>query len=282
MKLKSARTLLFVPATSPHLLAKAAERGADAIVIDLEDAVPISRKAEARALAVAAVEQLAARGATVVLRVNPEPEWLAADLAAVPLEKLAAVMLPEVEAACQLRAVETELLRLAPHRPELELIALIESARGVLAAERIAMASTRLCALGFGAEDYASEMSVRPEPASLAWPAQQVATCARAYGLACWGLPGSVGNVSDSAALAELVVQARAMGFTGSVCIHPAQVSIMNAGFGPTAAELDWAQRVVDAARAAAEAGLGAVLLDGKMIDKPIVERARHWIETRS
>jgi citrate lyase subunit beta/citryl-CoA lyase len=81
--------------------------------------------------------------------------------------------------------------------------------------------------------------------------------------------------------LAQLVVQARAMGFTGSVCIHPAQVPVMNAGFGPTAADLDWARRVVEAARAAAEAGQGAVLLDGKMIDKPIVERARHWIETR-
>lgn len=279
MQLNHLRSLLFVPATAPHLLAKAAQRGADAIVIDLEDAVPLDRKAEARVLAVHAVEHLRAQGATVLLRVNADPQLLEADLASAPLAQLAAVMLPKVESHQEIWALDAALARLAPERKdELSIVALIESARGVLAAERIALASKRLCALGFGAEDYAAEMSVMPCVDALAWPAQQVATCARAYGLGCWGLPGSVGEVSDIAAFASLVSQARNMGFTGSVCIHPAQVGAVNAGFGPTERELAWARRVVAADRAARANGQGAVLLEGRMIDRPIVERAARWL----
>jgi citrate lyase subunit beta/citryl-CoA lyase len=279
MRLKHLRSLLFVPATSLHLVGKAAQRGADAIVVDLEDAVPAERKAEARAMAATAVAQLTAQGATVLLRVNAEPALLAADLAQAPLAHLAAVMLPKVESPEQVLALETELRRLAPQREkDLTIVALVESARGVIAAGRIASATPRLCALGFGAEDYAAEMGVTPEPASMAWPAQQVATCARAFGLACWGLPGSVGEVQDTARLVALVAQARAMGFTGSVCIHPAQVSLVNAGFGPTADDLAWARRVVEADGAARETGAGTVLLDGRMIDRPVVERARRWL----
>ncbi len=279
MPLKPLRSLLFLPATSEHLLAKATERGADALVIDLEDAIPPDRKAEARPMARAAVAQLAQRGATVLLRVNSEPALWAQDLQGMPLAQLAAVMLPKVETLAQLENFAQALKTRAVDNghPPPPIAALLETPLGVLAAEQIAQYPA-LCALGFGAEDYAGALGVPPDPAALAWPAQKVLTCAHAYGLACWGLAGSIAAVDDVAGFEHTVRSGRAMGFTGSVCIHPRQVPIVNRGFSPSAEERAWAERVVAADEAASRAGLGAVLLDGRMIDRPIVHRARRWL----
>jgi citrate lyase subunit beta/citryl-CoA lyase len=142
----------------------------------------------------------------------------------------------------------------------------------------VAQAHNSLCALGFGAEDFAAEMSVAPQAISLMWPAQQVTTCARAWNLACWGLPGSVAEIEDMQAFGRLVADARAIGFTGTVCVHPRQVGVANAGFAPTPQELAWARKVLAADIQARAHGLGATMLDGRMIDLPIVERARLWL----
>ena len=277
--LRQARSLLFLPATADHLLAKATERGADVLVVDLEDAIPPDRKADARPMARAAVENLARRGASVVLRVNSEPSLWQQDLQDMPLAHLAAVMLPKVETLAQLDNFAQAMAgRAAAHgQSPPPIAALLETPLGVLAAAQIAPHSA-LCALGFGAEDYAGALGVPPEPAALTWPAQQVLTCAHAYGLACWGLAGSIAVVDDTAGFEHTVRAGRAMGFTGSVCIHPKQVPIVNRGFSPTAQERAWAARVLAADEAARVAGLGAVLLDGRMIDRPIVDRARRWL----
>lgn len=278
MSLNHARSLLFVPATSSHLLAKAAQRGADALIVDLEDAVPLARKQEARGMAAQAIAQLAGK-APLLLRVNAAPEMYLLDIADVAFDNVTAVMLPKVESAQQVQALADALAQRAPQRSTpVPIVALVETARGVMDALAITRAHTSLCALGFGAEDFAAEMGVAPEPVSLAWPAQQVTTAARAAGLPCWGLAGSIAEIEDMAAFARLVRDARAIGFTGTVCIHPRQVAVANAGFGPTAQELDWAQRVVEADAEARAKGLGAVQLDGRMIDLPIVERARRWL----
>lgn len=278
MSLNHARSLLFVPATSSHLLAKAAQRGADALIVDLEDAVPLARKEEARGMAAQALAQLGGQ-APVLLRVNAAPEMHLLDLAAVALDRIDAVMLPKVESAQQVQALAAALAQRAPRTAApVPIVALIETARGVMAAAHIAPSHPSLCALGFGGEDFAAEMGVAPQPASLLWPAQQVTTAARAANLPCWGLPGSVADIEDMAGFARLVADARAAGFTGTVCVHPRQVAVANAGFGPTAQELAWAQRVVDADAQARARGLGAVQLDGRMIDLPIVERARRWL----
>ena len=277
--LRQARSLLFLPATADHLLAKATERGADALVVDLEDAIPPDRKADARPMARAAVENLARRGASVVLRVNSEPTLWQQDLQDMPLAHLAAVMLPKVETLAQLNNFAQALAgHAAAHgQSPPPIAALLETPLGVLAAAEVAP-HPALCALGFGAEDYAGALGVPPEPAALTWPAQQVLTCAHAYGLACWGLAGSIAVVDDVAGFEHTVRAGRAMGFTGSVCIHPKQVPIVNRGFSPTAQERAWAARVLAADEAARMAGLGAVLLDGRMIDRPIVDRARRWL----
>ena len=276
--ISNARSLLFVPATSPHLLAKAVERGADALIVDLEDAVPIDRKVEARGMAAQAIAQLAGQ-AVVMVRVNSAPELLRADIEALPLAQIQGVLLPKAESTAQVVALAGLLAQRRSDDPQaLPIAALIETPLGVMRAEGIATAHPSVCALGFGAEDYASEMRVEPRPESLLWAAQAVTNCARAFGLACWGLPGSIAEISDMDAFADLVRQARDVGFSGTVCIHPRQVLVANAGFDPTEQELKWAHKVLAAAEEARARGLGAVSLDGRMIDRPIVERAMRLI----
>lgn len=277
MQLAGLRSLLFIPATSATFLEKAHERGADAVIVDLEDAIHPARKDEARALAGPAVQSLAARGLTVLLRVNAErSQWLA-DLDAAPLRALAGLMLPKVESAAQVHAFAEAVaereraLGIAEPR---QIAALVESPLGVLRAAEIAEANAPLAALGFGAEDYCAHMGLPPGPDALRWPAQQLVVAARAHGLACWGLADSIAEVADLGRLKKSIAEARALGFTGSVAIHPKQVPLFNEGFSPSAEERAWARRVTEAAAAASAAGLGAVLLDGRMIDKPVVERA--------
>lgn len=279
MQIKQFRSLLFVPATSEHLWEKASQRGADAVVIDLEDAIPIEKKELARAMAPKAIQLLKDMGADVVLRVNSDPQLWEQDLVGMPLKSLSAVMLPKVETKDQVEAFSKALTQHCSATPP-PIAALLETPLGVLATSQIA-GHPSLCALGFGAEDYSGAIGVHPHALALTWPAQQVITGAHAYGLQCWGMAGSIAEVKDLDAFGKDVEFARSIGFTGSVCIHPNQVAIVNRGFSPSAAELEWAQKVVDADQAARADGLGAVLLEGKMIDKPIVDRARRWLAAR-
>lgn len=271
------RSLLFVPATAPQFLAKAAERGAGAIIVDLEDAVLPERKAAARPLAANACRALRAQGATVLLRVNADADALAEDLAHAPLDCIDAVMLPKVDDPVQVQALAQQLDRLEARfalAQPVRIAALIESPRGILRADAIATAHPRMAALAFGAEDYCAAMGIAPLPHALTLPAQMVTLAAHAAGLECWGLAASIGNIDDTAAYAATARAARELGFTGAMAIHPRQVAALNAAFSPGAEEIAWARRVEAAALAAAARGEGAVTLDGRMIDKPIVARA--------
>lgn len=270
------RSLLFVPASAPStMLDRAAERGADALIVDLEDSVAADRKPAARRALERVVVGLGSRNVPVLLRVNAEPAQWALDLQAAPVERLAAVMLPKVETTHALDSIAQALDAIGAST--LPIVALIESPAGVLAAASIAH-HPRVAAIGFGAEDHATALGVAPTPLALAWPAAQVVHAAHAYGRACWGLAASVSEIADLQSFGSAVREARALGFTGSVCIHPRQVSILNAGFSPSADELDWARRVVEADRIARAADLGATQLDGRMIDRPIVQRAQRWL----
>jgi len=279
MQLSEARSLLFVPGTSPHLLAKAAQRGADALIVDLEDAVALERKVEARRMAADAIRQLPG-ASPVLVRVNAAEDLLRADVEALPLARLQGVLLPKVESAAQVRRLAECLAAQAPDTRPVPIAALVETPLGVLRAESIATAHSSVCALGFGSEDYAAEMMVQPQPQSLVWAAQSITNCARAFGLACWGLPGSVAEIEDMDSFAELVTLARAIGFSGTVCIHPRQVPVANAGFGPTEQERTWARKILAAHAEARVKGLAVVTLEGRMIDRPIIERARRWAKS--
>jgi len=278
-QLRELRSLLFLPANSPQLLPKATERGADALIVDLEDAVPLSQKAAARPLAAQAIASLATRGAVVLLRINSEPEQWQEDLAHQPLDQLTALMLPKVESLEQIDRLAAAVQHLGELAPALTIQ--IETPRGIIEAPRIC-AHSRLSAVGFGGEDYSAALGVAPSSAALAWPAQQLITSAHAFALPCWGLAASVAEIQDLDAYTRSVGEARSMGFTGAVCIHPRQVAIVNQGFAPSPIELEWAARVIAADLEAQAAGIGALVLDGKMIDRPIVERARGWLRQAS
>src|SRR5258706_4417212 len=220
--LKSLRSALFVPLADERFLAKAHERGADALLLDLEDSVPPAQKTAARARMPAAARQLAAAGAMVMLRVNSAPEHLALDLKAAAQLPLSAVFLPKVENAEQIAAAEFLLGGKA------KLVAMLESPASVLDAPAIARAGKGLAGLVFGSEDYCGQLGVASNKAALDWPAQLVAVAARAHGLAAFGQPGPVSEIVDMDAYARLLEKAKAMGFTGTLCIHPKQVAVAN------------------------------------------------------
>jgi len=270
------RSLLFIPALSTDKLAKAHERGADGLIIDLEDSVIVERKAEARPAMAAAVRQLAGQGRPMFVRLNAEPELWREDIAALPEGLVEAVLLPKVVERAAVDRLAGALASRFSVPPGI--VGLIETPRGVLNAADIA-AHPALVGLGFGAGDYAVALGVPITPTAVTGAAQHVVTCAHAFGLQCIGLAASVGEVADVEAYTESVRIARAMGFTGTVCIHPRQVPIVNRGFGPTDAEIAWARRVIEADAAASAAGQGAFLLDGQLVDVPVVVFARGVLE---
>jgi citrate lyase subunit beta/citryl-CoA lyase len=270
VNLHSLRSALFVPLADERFLAKAHERGADALLLDLEDSVPPAQKAAARARLPEAARRLTAQGATVMVRVNSAPELVADDLKAAAQSPVAAVFLPKVESAQQVGAAEK---LLGAHAARL--VAMLESPAAVLDAVAIARAGQRLAGLVFGSEDYCGALGIASEKAALAWPAQLVATAARARGLAAFGQPGPVSEIADMDKFARLLESARAMGFTGTLCIHPKQVAVANRIYSPTADEIALAREVVAAFEAAVREGRGAFALHGRMIDAPVVDQAR-------
>jgi len=279
--LRHVRAALFVPVLEPRFFARAGERGAQALILDLEDAIAPSRKDEARRALAGAVAALRPSGLPLVVRVNAAPDLVDGDLAACVDAGAHAVMLPKVESAEEVRAACDRLDRHArTQRAEgpAALVAVIETPRGVLRAEEIAAVDTRLQALGFGAEDYATAMGRAPHADLFAGPAAHVAMCAAAGSLACWGLAGSVAELADLRALEETALRSRRIGFSGSPAVHPAQVDVFNRVFSPTPGELEDARRVLEAHAAQEAAGSGAHRLEGRMIDRPVVERARRLL----
>lgn len=268
--LTALRSALFVPLADDRFLARAPERGADALLLDLEDSVPPALKRAARARLPGAAKQLAARGAAVMVRVNAGPELVGDDLRAAAHAQAAAVFLPKVESAAQVLAAEQQLAG-----SDTRIVAMLESPAGILAAADIARAGKRLAGLAFGSEDYCGVLGLPSTAAALDWPAQMLAVAARARGLAALGVPGPVAEIDDMQAFERLLRRAKAMGFTGFMCIHPRQVAVANAVYSPSAEEIALAREIVAAYEAAQREGRGAVALHGRMIDPPVADQAR-------
>jgi citrate lyase subunit beta/citryl-CoA lyase len=218
----------------------------------------------------------------MLVRVNNDPGLLEADLQGAVAAGADAVLLPKIDDAGMLNRAD-----LLVHQFERAVgreqgstlfIALVESPRGLLNAPSIAQSCDRLRGLGFGSEDYAAVLGIAPEPEAMTFPAQQVALAARGNGLAAWGLPGSIAGFDDVNAFEQLVRKAKMFGFTGALGIHPKQIEVINRAFRPSEEELAHARRVIDAYDSAVASGAGAVALDGKMIDAPVVERARRLL----
>jgi citrate lyase subunit beta / citryl-CoA lyase len=273
------RSCLSVPGSSAGMLAKAPTRGADEIVIDLEDAVAPSAKDEARAIVLAALREPQWRGVRCSVRVNaPRTPWCHADVIALAslTEGPASIVVPKVESAGDLAFVERLLdgaQAAAGSVRALRVQALIETAAGVSHVQQIAAASGRLDALILGYADLAASLGrAAGSGAALdSWRAMQdtILLAARTHDVAA--IDGPYLGVAVDAAFTAAAERARDMGFDGKWAIHPAQVAALNALFTPTHEEVEHARAVIDAlAVAERSGGRGAVALDGQMLDEAV------------
>jgi citrate lyase subunit beta/citryl-CoA lyase len=275
--------MLFVPVLNEKFLVGAPKRGADCIQLDLEDSIPFARKTEARAAVRAAAEGLAAKGVEVVVRINRPWRMAIADIEASVGPAVAALNLPKVPDAGHVRAVAEILDELEAERGlapgHTGLVAMIETAEGLLNMASIAAAHERVLAITVGAEDLALSMGMEPVADALYVPNVQAVAAARAAGCLPIGYVGTVADYQDEARYREVTQQARRLGFAGGFCIHPMQVPILNEAFSPSATEVAEAEAIVAAYQAAERAGKGAVTHEGRMIDQPVVDRARALLQ---
>jgi citrate lyase subunit beta / citryl-CoA lyase len=255
---------LFVPGNVPDRFAKALASGADRVIIDLEDAVSPSDKAAAREAIAAwmssANEEI--RGKLLIRINDASTGWYADDLQLLRQVRAACVMLPKCESRRQLVDV------LGPLGAGATALPLVETARGLLAAFDLATAPG-IVRLAFGSLDYMADLDIPADSPALQHAATQLAIASRAA-----GLPSPVAGVTpdiDADRVAADMAQARGLGFGAKMCIHPAQVAAVHRALRPGAEEQAWAQRILSASRAA---GGGAIQLDGKMVDRPVVLKA--------
>jgi len=276
------RSMLFVPVTRDKFVASAHTRGADAVILDLEDSVAESEKPRARTLVASAAEQVSRSGADVLVRINRPWHQTFRDIEAVVGPGVAALMCPKVESPEHLGVIAELLDTLEAERGlppgHTRLVALIETADAYFRVREIATATPRLDAISLGAEDFATALGMEPIGETLQAPKQTIIIAARAAGILPLGFMGTVADFDDLAAFRATIRRSRKFGFTGASCIHPSQVPILNEEFGWSDAELDRARRMVAAYDAAKAQGLGAVAFEDKMIDVPVVERAEALI----
>ena len=276
------RSMLFVPVTVPKFVAGAAGRGADALILDLEDSVPLAEKERGRTLLQEAATTVAVNGADVVVRINRPWRIALRDIEAAVSPRVQALMLTKVESADHVRMVAELVDELEAERGmargATKLVALIETAGAFFRLEEIARAHRRLVGLSIGAEDFALAVGMLPEAEGLFYPKQQMIIAARAAGILPLGFIGTVADFRDLEAFRATIRRSRRLGFAGASCIHPSQVAILNEEYRPSSEEVAAAERALAAYDKATSAGIGAIELDGKMVDVPVVERARQLL----
>ncbi len=278
------RCFLFVPGDDERKIEKAAGLAVDAVIFDLEDAVAPSRKEDARRATRAALERLPYAAEERVVRINPVSTSLADDdLDAIVPARPDAVFLPKVESAEEVRAVSTRLLEAERangwEERSIRLLALIESARGVIEAAAIAAADERLDALAFGAEDFTSDIGAirTTEGAEIATAHGTVVLAAAAYGRQAIDTPFV--DLHDMQGLEAATAHARNLGYSGKLAIHPRQVSVIEGVFTPDAETVAEARALIEAFEAHEERGSGVFAHLGKMVDMPMVRAARKVLE---
>jgi citrate lyase subunit beta/citryl-CoA lyase len=278
------RSKLFVPGSRPELFAKALAGEADAISIDLEDAVAEERKAEARASVGDWLRTATqAHGKLVIVRVNAmDTPHFEADLAAVVRAGLHVLNLPKPQSADDVRAASAALARAESGNgvtDPVRLLLNIETPRALRNAAAIAGADPRVMGLQVGLGDLFETLGVdRREPSAVQQVLFAVRMAAGEAGVDAYD--GAFANVRDTEGFIAEAQLARRLGYAGKSCIHPSQVALANAAFRPSDDEIAHARRVVQAAAEAQAAGLGAFLVDGRMIDKPFLLRARAIVAT--
>lgn len=272
------RSLLYVPASSERFLAKAHERGADAIILDLEDSVVPSEKESARAGLAEAVRRAARGGATIFVRINSADDLMLLDAEAACRAGAFGLLVPKTGSAHTLQRLDARLEKVESaiaRREKTKLVPMIEDPAAVFDARAIAGATPRVFGLTTGAEDLATAMGAQPLPDVVRMPTLMVHLAAKAAGVLSFGLLRSVADYRDLEGIARSAREARSFGFDGASCVHPQVVPILNEAFSPSPEELARAARLIAAYEEAQAAGKGACVFEGKMIDAPVVHRAR-------
>jgi citrate lyase subunit beta/citryl-CoA lyase len=291
--MKAIRSLLAVPATRRKMVEKALASDADAVFLDLEDAVAPDSKAAARGDVVSVLEELDWHGRSALFRANAlDTPYFYRDLIEVVEEagnSLDAVLVPKVNRSEDLHAVSMLLsqleLAMELDRSKIKLEAQIESAEGLTNVDSIASATSRLEALHFGPGDFAASVSMPQTSIGVMdewdetypghrfhYAMQRIVVAARAAGLRV--LDGPVADYRDEEGLRRSCLIARSLGFDGKWCIHPAQIGIVNEVFSPTQREVGWARKVVSAYEEANAEGSGSVSVDGHMVDAASIKLA--------
>lgn len=277
MKLR--RSMLYVPGNAPAMLRDAHIYGPDSVMFDLEDSVSPREKDAARHLVFQALRHYDYAGVERIVRINGlETAFGLEDIAAVVCGGVDAVRLPKTDGPEDIIAVEQAVAaaerRFGRPAGSVKLVAAIESARGILAVREIATASPRLIAIAIGAEDFVTDMhtSRSPDGIELLAARSMLVMAARAAGI--MAIDTVFSSVDDEEGFKREARLAKQLGFDGKSVIHPSQIAMVHAIYTPTPEEVAKARRVVAAAADAEAKGSGVIALDGKMIDKPIVERA--------
>ena len=264
-----ARSWLFVPATRPERFAKAAASGADRVVIDLEDAVEASAKAAARA---ALASAMLPAGVPLYVRINAAgTAWFEDDLALVGRLAVSGILLPKADSSSHIAEATR---RLAPGQG---IVAIIETAVGLWNVLDVA-AGERIERLAFGALDFGVDAGISPDEASeieLAYARSRIVVASRVAGKAP-PIDSVTSAINDAPRLQRDAERARRFGFAGKLCIHPAQVEGIHKAFQPSAEECLWARGLLEALAARPEHERGTFAYLGEMVDRPVIERARH------
>lgn len=277
------RSFLFAPATDLRKVDKALSLDSDAVILDLEDAVAISEKVKARNLVVDVLGGTRREG--VYVRVNGvNTPWVVGDIMAIVGNRPMGIMLPKSECPEEVRRVDWLMGQLEKEHNlpagKIELLPLIESARGVAAACRVASSCERVKRVAFGAVDYTLDMGIRltPHGNELFYARSQLAVACRSA-----GLEGPIDtvyvNIKDDDGLRKECMHVRELGFSGKLVIHPSQIGVANEVFSPSPVEVEYAAKVVRAFEEAEMMGIAAVQLDGKFIDYPVAALARRILE---
>ncbi|HEQ2518043.1 TPA: citrate (pro-3S)-lyase subunit beta [Streptococcus pyogenes] len=276
------RTMMFVPGANAAMLRDTPLFGADSIMFDLEDSVSLKEKDTSRALVHFALKTFDYSSVETVVRVNGLDSCGALDIEAVVLAGVNVIRLPKTETAQDIIDVEAVIERVERENSievgRTRMMAAIESAEGVLNAREIAKASKRLIGIALGAEDYVTNMKTRryPDGQELFFARSMILHAARAAGIAA--IDTVYSDVNNTEGFQNEVRMIKQLGFDGKSVINPRQIPLVNEIYTPTKKEIDHAKQVIWAIREAESKGSGVISLNGKMVDKPIVERAERVI----
>ncbi len=272
MKMMVLRSMLYVPGNNMRMIHKACKLNADAVILDLEDAVPIDDKETARIFIRDSIEMLKNSGATVFVRVNSLSTGLTQEDLEYAIRKgLDGIMLPKCESSSDVIELENMISKLERNRGiesgSIAIMPLIETTRGVLNAYEIASSSKRIVAIGFGAVDFTRELGTSPskEGIEILYARSHIAISARAANILSIDTPWT--DIMDMNGLIEDAKMARRLGFNGKMLIHPKQINPINEIFTPSSEEIEFAKKIVEEFEKAQKMGLGAISIEGMMID---------------